>query len=193
MINDIFILDDLIDKGRQDAIEDLMLGPSIDWQFISDVALPPNELKESKLNPTPAFGVCFTDSLRKYHNARLYNETSFIAFAATRRINFAVNDIINARSFLQLPLNDKIRKPFNNIHIDQKFDHLVCLYYVNDSDGDTHIFEGMYKEGSYLTEAKILKKVSPKKGRVVLFNGLRYHSSSCPTISTRCIINFNII
>jgi hypothetical protein len=39
---------------------------------------------------------------------------------------------------------------------------------------------------------EIIKRVSPKKGRVVLFNGNRYHSSSGPTKDVRVIINFNV-
>jgi hypothetical protein len=71
----------------------------------------------------------------------------------------------------------------------------VCLYYVNNTDGDTYIFDKTKKELNHIskdTKLGILKQVSPKKGRVVLFDGRRYHSSSGPTKDIRCIINFNV-
>jgi hypothetical protein len=68
------------------------------------------------------------------------------------------------------------------------------LYYVNDSDGDTFLFNRTKKDGPIPkdSELEILKRVSPKKGRVVLFDGSRYHSSSGPSKDVRCIINFNV-
>lgn len=193
MIDDIFVFDDVISKDRQDEIESLMLGPGINWQFIPDVALPISELKNSNKVPTPAMAVSFNDHKLKYFNQKLYTPTCGIAFSAASKINFQINDIINSRSFLQFPLNDNIKKPYNNIHIDQTFEHLSCVYYVNDADGDTVIFDGLYNKDEYLTEAKIIKRVAPKKGRCVIFNGLRYHASSSPSTGVRCIINFNII
>jgi hypothetical protein len=193
MIDDIFVFDDIVPKEQQDQIESLMLGNTISWQFIPDVALRLSELKESGKTATPAMAVCFNDFKTNYFNKHLYTPTCGIAFSAARKINFPVNDIINSRSFLQFPLNGKVKKPFNNIHVDQTFEHLSCVYYVNDSDGDTFIFDGFYKEKEYLTEAKIIKRIGPKKGRCVLFNGLRYHASSCPSLGVRCIINFNMI
>jgi hypothetical protein len=77
--------------------------------------------------------------------------------------------------------------------------HTVCLYYVNDSDGDTFIFDKTSddikgrRDIFERTKFNVLKRVTPKKGRVVLFNGNRYHSSSGPTKDVRCIINFDII
>ena len=41
-------------------------------------------------------------------------------------------------------------------------------------------------------ELNIIKRISPKKGRALVFNGNRYHSSSGPTKDIRCIINFDI-
>lgn len=61
--------------------------------------------------------------------------------------------------------------------------HLACLYYVNDTDGDTIFFNQ--------DKTTIIKKVAPKKGRVVIFDGSICHSSSTPTKNVRSVINFN--
>jgi len=68
--------------------------------------------------------------------------------------------------------------------VDLPFDHLVVLYYVNDSDGDTVFFN---------KQNEIVKSVSPKKGRVVAFDGSIYHGGGIPKKGPRCAINFDIL
>ena len=38
----------------------------------------------------------------------------------------------------------------------------------------------------------IKKKVSPKQGRVVLFNGIHYHTAEQPNHNLRCVVNYNL-
>lgn len=65
--------------------------------------------------------------------------------------------------------------------------HKVILMYMNDSDGDTIFYEDE-------TGDKILDKITPKRGRIVFFDGHHYHSSSPPIkTSRRMVININII
>jgi len=68
---------------------------------------------------------------------------------------------------------------------------------VNDSDGDTIIYNETADDiqnlpGLDTSMLTIKQTVTPRKGRVVLFNGRRYHSSSTPTTDKRCVINFNV-
>ena len=85
-------------------------------------------------------------------------------------------------------------------HVDYYFPHYTLLYYVNDSDGDTIIYNekvdsvnfGVTPE--YPDRFSLLDRVSPKQGRAVLFNGMHYHSSSLPKKSeNRIAININIV
>ena len=81
------------------------------------------------------------------------------------------------RVFLQLPLIEKVD---HVPHVDLTKPHWVCLYYVNDSDGDT-IFYG--------DDGEIIKTVSPKAGRIALFDGSIKHSAGKPTKNERIVIN----
>ena len=67
-------------------------------------------------------------------------------------------------------------------------DHFVMLYYVGDSDGDTIIYNEREKSKSYT----IKKKVTPKQGRVVLFDGRLYHTAEQSINTTRCIVNYDV-
>lgn len=62
------------------------------------------------------------------------------------------------------------------------------IYYVNDSDGDTFIFNE--KPNIDLREISIKTRVSPIKGRLILFNSSYLHASSSPIINReRIVIN----
>ena len=61
---------------------------------------------------------------------------------------------------------------------------MVIIYYVNDSDGDTCIFDN---------EGKVQHRISPKKGRFLVFDGNRKHAGSHPYHANyRVVINSNI-
>jgi len=65
----------------------------------------------------------------------------------------------------------------------------TLLYYVNDSDGDTVLYNEYYYESTIglLTRQQT---ISPKKGRAVIFDSHQIHSACCPAISDyRIVIN----
>lgn len=63
------------------------------------------------------------------------------------------------------------------------------IYYVNDCDGDTVLFDKTYT-GEDPGNLKIVKRISPKAGSAVLFDSNIYHASSSPTHGPRSVINF---
>ena len=97
-------------------------------------------------------------------------------------------NVLQGRSFLQFPILKKKGEPDTpHIDIHDRF-HIVALYYVLDSDGDTII----YNERKESKEYTIKQKVSPKQGRIVIFDGGLYHTAEQPLNNTRCIVNYNI-
>ena len=69
-------------------------------------------------------------------------------------------------------------------------DQLIsAVYYVNDSTGDTLIFDQRFGQRDPLT---VKTRVSPKKGRLVVFDGGLLHAGNTPKSNTpRININFN--
>ena len=104
-----------------------------------------------------------------------------ILYKLSIHLNFNIEAVLVGRTFLQLPTS--VSKP-GNIHIDYSQPHWVCLYYVNDSDGDTVFFDDVNQE---------IKRVTPKRGRIAFFDGSISHSSSSPTKIHRSVINYNFI
>ena len=68
-------------------------------------------------------------------------------------------------------------------HVDFQEEHVTALYYVNDSDGPTKLYNA--------DKTRIVKEIHPKKGRVLFFDGLTYHASSNPSKKYRLVINMN--
>jgi hypothetical protein len=78
---------------------------------------------------------------------------------------------------------------YNTPHVDTHFPHLVLLYYVNNSDGDTRIFNKT-ENGEF----EVVASITPKAGKFVLFNGEYYHAGSHPVASEyRSVVNFNLM
>lgn len=96
------------------------------------------------------------------------------------KLNATINNVFRSRA--RLTLNRETSK-IEGRHIDYNFNHLVLLYYINTTDGDTVLFDG----------DTVLERISPKRGRCVLFDGSIQHASSSSTLSPRVVLNNNII
>ena len=68
------------------------------------------------------------------------------------------------------------------------FTDISCIYYVNDSDGPTVLYNEYSADNP--KKLTVFKKIPPKKGRLLAFHSNRYHTSSSPRRSQyRNIIN----
>jgi len=192
--NEIIILDDVIPKVQQDKIESLLLGHRTSWVYMHDIALSKEDMARNGITQrTPGMASYFNDELIKYHNKFMFDEMKIIAHAAAEKINFPLKKILASRSFLHFPTREELHKKYDNVHVDHTFDHLVCLYYVNDTDGDTVLFKSFHGDKVRLSTIEEYQRVSPKKGRCILFNGTRFHSSTPPTKDIRCIANYTLL
>ncbi len=90
--------------------------------------------------------------------------------------------------------------PFHNPHVDFYEPHMVGLYYVNDSDGDTVVFDQTADQVTVQESVTLannrrfteMGRVTPQKGRMAFFDGKHYHASMHPMKSShRIVITFN--
>jgi hypothetical protein len=176
------IIDNIVDHEVQDQIESALLGSETNWRFSRSSAykqeLFPDVSEEQRKQITQFNHVVF-DGQIKNPNYELY---ASVAQAVADRKNQKILAITNMRAHLQLPIQNK---PIGIPHVDKHDTNpfSVIVYYVNDSDGDTVLFNKDKTE---------LVRVPPKKGRCVIFDGKIYHRAGMPTIDIRCIINYNL-
>ena len=165
--------DDLLSPSFVDRIEKDIFSNKTLWQYQTNL---------DSLHDTTYFPGLY----HHFASSSSGNITSYLAWEYMQVLynflekkNIILHNIFNARAFLQIPSNgNKSPSP----HIDGPDPHWVCLYYVNDSDGDTIFYKNDQK-----TE---IKRVSPKKGRIVFFNGFTYHSAGMPKKNHRAVLNF---
>jgi hypothetical protein len=199
MIDQVYVIDDVISKGYQDLIERELMHKNAPWHYQKDIALDVDDPAAHIEYKTPGLSHIFYDvDSGGIRSPMMHYLTMPLVLEATAKIGFNLTGLIQSRSFMHFPLAEKLRRPYDNIHVDYGVDHLVCLYYVNDTDGDTYLFDKTFNDvqpGTDFSNVQfnVKQRISPKKGRMVFFNGNQYHSSSCPTLDMRCIINFDLV
>lgn len=130
-------------------------------------------------------------------------ELSRICIAyALANANVKFTELIRVRFGLLLAWpNQRIHEA----HIDSVDTHKVGLLYLNDSDGDTFLYDNFYDpeldnglskfdyyQKHVKDNLKLQQQVTPESNKLVLFNGWQYHASSCPTKNAyRLVMNFN--
>ena len=79
----------------------------------------------------------------------------------------------------------------NSHHDTVKPNSYSAVYYINDSDGDTFLFNEVVTDETVLPERlTVAVRITPKKNRLLIFESNRYHASSNPRISdSRFVIN----
>ena len=188
MKNKILIFDDVIDLEYQNIIKEILLGDrqykgyDFPWYLTHDVTKPAKA--DSQLRP--AFFHGYVDYPSELSSA-FHDLFIRLIQNSCAKIDRKNVDVLQGRSFCQLPISsDKIS--VDTPHIDIKEDHFVMLYYVCDSDGDTIIYNEQIKSETYTLQ----RRVTPKQGRVVLFDGSYYHTAEQPLNNIRCVVNYNL-
>ena len=186
----IVVIDNIIDKEYQENLKELFFNNNkFSWFYMNDISI-----KDNKHQRRPGFKHIFVKFEKQISN--IWPLIKPLSEKISKKIKLKKSTVIEARTFLQLPLNKEyIGEGVDTPHLDRTEAHLVFLYYINDSDGDTIIYN--YKSKSptdipYFEDIKELKRIKPKQGRVVIFDGLYWHTAEQPTKDVRCIINFNI-
>lgn len=196
MTNDILqgkshlILDDFIPESFQNKIKSDLMNPFFPW-YLSRTLLTvkSHEFEQAKkdynnIQEYLAFIHVFFnndggDTTRNSDTAPLVED---LFRAVLHKLDLDSGEILRCKANFQTQHKNKINGSHNTPHIDNEMPHYAGIYYVNDSDGDTFLFE----------DKKEIAKISPKQGRIVIFNGLTLHAGSHPFENDfRMVINYN--
>lgn len=171
------IYDDLIIESNRDKLEEILLDPEFPWYFVkrSSGAAP----KIDGFEDSPQLVHKFIDD-DKISSNYIHEVMKLLNWENILRVTGAPERIIRMKTNLLL----RTQSTPNTPHIDYPDPHIVMLYYVNDSSGPTTFYNRKFK---------VKKEVLPKKGRIIMFDGSTYHSSTPPTTNDyRCVINFDL-
>jgi hypothetical protein len=189
---DTVVVDDLLNHKDQSYLHDMIMH-HCEFKFLNDVS-------GNNDQPFPSHGfvhVINHPEKEFIHNSEIRYVIHHMFMDRFNQFVPGYKQIYYNRIFLQLPLVSQYRKEHNGVHVDlpPHLPHVACVYYVNDSDGDTIIYEQTINDvpgGSQNVQLTEHKRVTPRRGRAVFFDGSRYHCSSQPTLNYRAIINFDL-
>ena len=190
----ILVIDDFIDKDYQEDIKDVLLGKEewgdllFPWHYIDDVTAAFEDDNQGRPGLSHVY-VEYNDDKTSDIVSDFHDLFIPLLELACETLEVPSARIIQGRSFMQFPLNlesDEDDTP--HIDLDEGERHIVVLYYVKDSDGDTIIYNERTESDTYTVK----QKVTPKQGRVVIFDGGLYHTAQQALRKIRCIVNYNL-
>jgi hypothetical protein len=204
---DIVEINDLIPKRFQDHLSDSIMQPKFPWYFVREISSPYDAWKNNDLNKYDCeindYSVSgFIHEL--WHNGNVessyFDVFSPILYFLEDASNLEIDDLIEFR--LNLFNRNTNIVPHHIPHIDiPKNEGKIysAIYYINDSDGDTHFFKEFYDPSikrfinGYSPDIFNLQtKATPKKGKMILFDSRRYHASTYPENNPERIV-LNIV
>ena len=196
MINkgEILVIDDFIDKDYQEDIKNILLAREewgeflFPWHYVDDVTAGLDDENQGRPGLSHVY-VEYNDDGSSDLVSNFHDLFIPMLELACGTLEIPTAKILQGRSFMQFPLNlksDEVDTP--HIDLDEGHRHIVVLYYVKDSDGDTVIYNERTESDTYT----IKQKVTPKQGRVVIFDGGQYHTAEQAVNSVRCIVNYNL-
>jgi hypothetical protein len=200
MDNKIRVIDDFLPDLEFKKLQEYVLSVDFPWFYCEHVSLPPaeNEITDPLAVETDGFHHIFYD--------KEYSVESFAAECLNNffkalgdRLGFTKNHFIRIRSSMKSPKFGFTSENYNLPHVDYFFPHETLIYYLNDSDGDTRIFDQEFTQNTNNwdnepTQFTTHARITPKANRLLWISGFRYHTASNPINSKRrVILNINLL
>lgn len=189
-MNDIQVFDKVIPQGYADQIEDDLVRTQFPWYYIKDV---------TNLNYGNNSGLVHVAYDYGVQPSEWYPFIKPLVYSIVETAGHKLTQLLRIRVGFLYP-TPTVEGSCNTPHIDFNFPHYTACYYVNDSDGDTVLFNQHASEvGTELTDDSlkqyvehtkftIAKTCAPKKGRVCVFDGFRFHASTKPKDHERRLV-----
>jgi hypothetical protein len=185
------ILDNLVSLNTTKYLEECLLNHP--WYYLKDTAY--NQFNQST-RPYESSWVHFL-----YNDEESLSDLKPLAesllIGALEKSDLTISKLIRIRAGMSTRTPYPIR---HDPHVDWDNHHMSAVYYVNSSDGDTVFYKEKRDENLTIDSREwaenrtftIDHTIPPVAGRMVIFDGLIYHSSTTPcNTDHRIIINFN--
>lgn len=189
-MKDVLIIDQAVPKSVQDMLENIALSEKINWF---------RHKRATYAEGTPTVFPVTPDSL----DVQQFTHTIFEDNQPASKVFGAILPVITAipytiKQMIRIKMNLCVYAQTDNPnahgmpHVDFteiKEPLISAVYCVNDSTGDTLIFDQRLGQKAPLT---VKVRVPPRKGRMVVFDGALLHAGNTPrTNAPRININFN--
>lgn len=193
------IFDNFLDQADFDHMSQILLSAKFPWFYGEYVSLDPSDaaaIKDPLARETSGFHHVAFD--REWSVKSFSYDYMLPLFEKIHTVlGHTQQHMIRARLGLKLPQQDFTADNYNLPHVDYYYPHDTFLFYLHDSDGDTRIFDQWHTPNTadvidlpsmFTTQ----HRVTPRANRLVLINGLQFHTASNPIANhKRVLININ--
>jgi hypothetical protein len=194
---DLIEIANAIPKAYQDQVEQELGSNRMLWTFSDEIARSASAFKDS----FPGFGhMAYLADQDEPVISPMSSLLLPILFVFCEKANIEYRALLRIRVGLFAKTISDARH--HNPHVDYGEPHRTAVYYVNDADGDTFIFDQTFDDvsvegsGRHANENRftIRRSVAPQKGKMICFDGRHYHASSYPTkAAKRIAVTFNFV
>lgn len=186
------IIDNFLAENDFKELQSYIMSPKFPWYWSEYVSVQPEHLKFIKdpmAQETSGFN---HECYGKIENSEAYPKM-FALIKRIYEINGPTTKIFRIRMSMKTPKRGFTKDNYNIPHTDYDFPHKSFIYYINESDGDTFIFNE-YGYAKVFETHTVKERVSPKPNRALIIDGAQFHTASNPQeCDTRVIININYI
>lgn len=188
--NKFYEVDNFLDSLQQSKLIKSLLHPSFPWALTTNAVTGVTDNFE--FDPNDTIGMFHTFLYQGEICSPYYKEIDWV-FEEFTKLGLSKKQCMRVRAGLFFKHPDHSPHP---CHVDVKLPHTTAVYYVNDCDGDLVIYDETYKSHPWTVPLvpTELCRFSPSKGKLAVFDGKHYHSSSYPTEhALRLAITFNFL
>lgn len=202
-MNDIITFDNILPKLTQQRFAGYVADSEFDWKDYNHILTAGMYFKNLSFSsdaisvPTDAsVKLCYYNDFRR---SKIFDQTIFwLGLAILDEYSERTNTHING--IMRMKVNNQSRSLThgydtnccNEIHVDSFEPHKTLVYYINDSDGDTFLFDKLWNKDDKHYDLKTALRVTPKMGSAVCFDGHRFHAPSNPIFRPRrYVLNIN--
>jgi hypothetical protein len=199
-ISSLQIFDDFLSPDEFKTLSDIVLGQKFPWFFGEHVSMDPRDT--ANVDDPLAVETCgFNHSVFEREwavKSFTYDQLEPLFKKLGAEFGFTQDHLIRARLSMKFQKQGFTSDHYNIPHVDYYYPHESFIFYLNDTDGDTRIFDQWhtYSESTrpaFPSKFTTQARVTPKANRLVWINGLQYHTASNPIHGTkRIIININL-
>jgi hypothetical protein len=191
-----FISDDnFLDKEEIIGLHETMLSKEVPWNLMSNGLIFEDGSEKAaerfKINTRVSYGSQMVHQVYGGgEGGPLWPMVSHVFSSFCNNNDIVPTEVVRAKA--NLTWRDHIDDRYAP-HIDGFDDHNVFLYYVNDSDGDTILFDKSYDPNAIdLMDIEPAARITPKAGRGVAWWGRQFHTPVSP-IESELRIVFNVV
>jgi hypothetical protein len=202
-MDDLIVIDDFIPVQLQDKFDMLLHSQGFNWVYSDNTAQNQESFTHYVKNYSGVGDKVLDDGqmVSNIFHSQAPEElmqtkyldmvTSLIWFMFDKVEGSHINEFRRIKANLGMRKGDEFEGKIATPHVDWKYPNSKSiLYYVNDADGDTIIYNERYGDTIANVPLTERKRVKPKKGRAIIFDSDIVHSHQYNLISkTRSVIN----